>query len=46
MQVKKKGTSELSLMSIEMISTTGFFPRKKLFLRNENLNKFCCFLKT
>ena len=43
----KQSTSELSLMATEMVSTMVFFPIKKLFLRNKNLNKICrCLLKT
>ena len=34
------------LMATEMVSTTVFFPIKKLFLRNEKLNKMRrCLLK-
>ena len=36
----KQRTSELSVMATKMVSTTVFFPVKKLFLQNENLNKF------
>ena len=32
--------SEISVMVTEMFSTSGFSCKKKLFLRNENLNKF------
>ena len=33
-------------MATKMVSTTVFLPVKKLFLRNENLNKFRkCLLK-
>ena len=43
----KQGTSELSIMATDMVSTMALFPIKKLFLRNENLNKFCrCLLKS
>ena len=43
----KQSTSELSLMVTEMVSTTFFFPIKKLFLWNKNLNKFHrCLFKT
>ena len=36
----KQSFSKLSLIATEMISTTVFFHIKKLFLQNENLNKF------
>ena len=42
----KQSTSELSVIATEMVSTTVFFPIKKL-LQNEYLNTFCrCLVKT
>ena len=42
----KQSTSELSLIATEMVSTTVFFPIKKLFLQNENIDNFrSCLLK-
>ena len=40
-------TLELSVMATEKVSTTMFFPVKKIFLWNKNLNKlYKCLLKT